>query len=245
MSRHEFFVGYLPASVSVRRLGLVTACVFCLASVLVAPVLGRTGPEIGPSDFGEEISAEGVFVAQPYPMLIARPDAAHPNGRTFLLAGEGKRGAQEFGPGLDGRNARLQGILVKRGDIDMALVSAGEQLRRLNEAAPAPIAVSLGRWRIAGEICDGKCAAGGMRPGVGLAHKACANLCVSGGLPPVLVSAAPVAGRSHFLLGSADGGPVPTTVYDLMATPVLLEGELYRRGDLLVYLVDWKGAKRL
>lgn len=245
MSRCEFFVGYLPAPASIRRFSLATACVLCLVFALLAAILGRARLDIGASDFGEEISAEGVFVAQPYPMLIARPDAAHPDGRTFLLGGEGKRGAQEFGEGLDGRNARLQGILVKRGDIDMALVSAGDQLRPLNGAASTPTTIPLGRWRIAGEICDGKCAAGGMRPGAGLAHKACANLCVSGGLPPILVSAAPAAGRSFFLLGSEDGGAVPQAVYDLMAAPVLLEGELYRRGDLLVYLVDWKRAKRL
>lgn len=244
MSKRDFFVGYLPASASLRRSAVVGACVIFAVFIFLAAMLGRTRLDIGASVFGEEIAASGIFVARPYPMLVSGPDAANPHGRTFLLGGEGKRGAQDFGAHLDQRVARLEGILVKRGDIDMALVSAEDQLRPLPETAASPKKVSLGKWRISGEICDGKCVAGGMRPGAGLAHKACANLCVSGGLPPVLVSASPVAGRNFFLLGAEDGGPAPLAVQDLMASPVALEGELWRLGNMLLFLVDWQKTQR-
>lgn len=89
-----------------------------------------------------------------------------------------------------------------------------------------------------GEICDGKCAAGSMRPGDGLAHKACANLCISGGLPPVLVMDLPVAGSTVVLIAGPDGGPMPKALYDLVALPVQIEGQLERRDDLLVFRAD-------
>ena len=82
-----------------------------------------------------------------------------------------------------------------------------------------------------------------MRPGVGLAHRACANLCISTGLPPVLVTSAPVEGSAYLLLANADGGAAPAAIADLVALPVTLEGELERRGDLLIFRVDWSKAK--
>jgi hypothetical protein len=99
-------------------------------------------------------------------------------------------------------------------------------------------ATPLGRWRITGEICDGKCYSGSMRPGNGLAHKACANFCILGGVPPVFVSTAPVEGSSFMLLADAAGGPLPGRLYDLVALRLQLEGELERRGDLLVFKVN-------
>lgn len=244
MSASDFFVGYLPAPRSVRRAAVVVAAALCGVFAALAIVVGRTPTDIGPSDYGEDIASTGVFLARPYPLLVAPPDAAHPQGRTFLLGGEGKRGAQDFGRDLDGRTARLEGILVKRGEIDMALVSAADQLKRVDVAAVAPKREPLGRWRVSGEICDGKCVAGGMRPGVGIAHKACANLCISGGLPPVLATPRPIAGRSYLLLAGRDGGPAPASMADLTAAPVTLEGDVTRVGDLLVFAVDWDKAQK-
>lgn len=244
MSQSEFFVGYLPAPRATRRAAMVFAVLLCVAFAGLAAVVGRTPFDIGSSQYGEDIAATGVFVARPYPLIVAAADAAHPHGRTLLLGGEGKHGAQDFGRSLDGRLARLEGVLVARGDIDMALVGGADQLRPVDGAAVAPQAAPLGRWRIAGEICDGKCAAGGMRPGTGLAHKACANLCISTGLPPVFVASKPIEGRSSLLLASRDGGPAPELIADMTAVPVTLEGDVVRLGDLLVFRVDWDRARR-
>lgn len=244
MSDRDFFVGYLPASYRLRRLALAATVLLCGAFAALALVVGRTPAAIGPSDYGEDIVATGVFVARPYPLLVTAPDAAHPKGRTLLLGGEGKRGAQDFGRDLDSRTARLEGIIVKRGEIDMALVGGADQLKPVDSAHAAPRGERLGRWRVTGEICDGKCVAGGMRPGAGIAHKACANLCISGGLPPVLVTAAPIEGRSYLLLAGKDGGPAPDTVADLTAIPLTLEGDLVRLGDMLILSADWSTARK-
>jgi hypothetical protein len=96
---------------------------------------------------------------------------------------------------------------------------------------------------VTGEICDGKCYAGAMHPGTGLAHKACASLCISGGVPPVFVSAAPVGNTIFLLLADHDGRPAPSRMQDFIGLPVTLDGEVRHVGDLSVLRADWATAK--
>lgn len=81
--------------------------------------------------------------------------------------------------------------------------------------------------------------------GNGLAHKACANLCIAGGLPAVLVTALPVEGSTVVLLADADGGPMPAGLLDLTAVPVEMTGHLERRDDLLIFRIDTGSARAL
>jgi hypothetical protein len=125
------------------------------------------------------------------------------------------------------------------------MLLVGDDDVKREAAAGAPVAgPSLGRWRVAGEICDGKCYAGAMRPGTGLAHKACALLCVDGGAPPVFVSGAPVEGMGFFLMAGLDGGPVPIDLSQVAGTPVVVEGEIVTMGDLAILKADWTRALR-
>lgn len=89
-----------------------------------------------------------------------------------------------------------------------------------------------------GEICDGKCYTGAMRPGEGLAHRACANVCLVGGVPPVFVSTDRIDGEEFLLMADADGGPVTDALLDHVATLVEVEGDVERRGDILVFRID-------
>ena len=84
-----------------------------------------------------------------------------------------------------------------------------------------------------------------MRPGRGLAHKACANLCVAGGVPPVFVSSQPVEGSEFLMISGPDGGPIPDALYDLMAQYIQIEGQITRHGDLLVFAMDADTAEVL
>ncbi|MEL6747390.1 MAG: hypothetical protein AAFO79_06230, partial [Pseudomonadota bacterium] len=196
-----------------------------------------------------------------------------PTGKTIMLAGQGKRGVQRRAARLDGSLVEASGIAIQRGELVTLQVAGGQRgLKMVSPAvedspstasrdtasgkpiaAPAPDqpgataipSEQLGRWRLAGEMCDGKCLSGAMRPGTGLAHKACANLCLIGGAAPVFVTAAPVAGSQFLLMGAADGGPLPDTMLDQTARLIELDGTLERRGDLLVFLIDPATAKLL
>jgi hypothetical protein len=81
-----------------------------------------------------------------------------------------------------------------------------------------------------------------MRPGTGLAHKACANVCVMGGVPPVLVTTAPVAGSRFLLMGDPAGHALPDGFRDHTAIPQRMDGAVRRLGDLLVFRTDVNAA---
>lgn len=188
--------------------------------------------------FTPDTSISGIYQADPYPMLRAAADKDHPEGRTVLLAGFGKQGAQKDMENFSGKAANVSGFYIKRGSIDMLIYDNAKAADDVPSDAASP-AKPEGRWRIGGEICDGKCTAGAMTPGKGLAHKGCANLCISGGLPPLLVTEMPVKGSNFLLLADEKGGPLASGTWErLVARPVILEGEVESRGDLLVLKTD-------
>lgn len=239
--RDDFFIGWagrLPAAHAGFLRGAVASvlCAFLLLGLALARSLDDPG---GGTDVGGEQALRGVLTALPYPTLTLAGDHATPAGHTILLTGGGKIGP-EFDPSLDGATVIATGTILRRGALEMLQVS--EPLRRADTALPAPIVTQLGVWRITGEICDGKCYAGSMRPGTGLAHRACANLCVAGGVPPVFVATGAIEGATHLLLGDPRGGALADRFRDLTALRVRLDGRVERRGDLLVFLPDLRGA---
>jgi hypothetical protein len=236
--RDDFFVGWsgrLPQRhAHFLRAAIATAVVaFLLIGFALAHATDDPGTGTVDWDAGEK-TLQGVLTIRPYPLLHLA------NGHTLMMAGPTQVGP-DFDPALDEGTVEATGVMAKRGALDMLITNS--RLRGIAGQGTVAAVVPLGRWRITGEICDGKCYAGAMRPGAGLAHKACANFCILGGVPPVFVSTAPVEGASFMLLADAAGGPLPDSLYDLVALRVQLEGELERRGDLLVFKVDLNRAR--
>lgn len=247
MRPNAFFIGWQrQVQPGLRRFLLLAALAVPLGGGALALLLGAAaddpaGPRFAllpgapmPLPLGDA-ALTGVLTLAPYPVLHLPPDSAAPRGRAVLLADDGKRGAT-IDAALAGRSVSAQGFALARGDIDM-LVLAGPP-RAAEVALPAIATESLGRWRITGEICDGKCAAGGMRPGTGLGHRACAALCLDGELPAIFVATAPVAGHAFLLLGAANGTRLPPDLRAHIGLRVTLEGAVERRGGMLVFLVD-------
>ena len=240
-----FFIGWTNRVPPGMRLPLLSAAAGVLAVMLaIAALLGRAGADPGSGNWAGEATLHATFTALPYPLLRVPPDAAHPQGHTVLLSAFGKAQVANAAA-LDGQPVQASGALIARGDLQMLVVNDSAQLYAAPALPPPDAAVKLGRWRIAGEICDGTCAAGAMRPGAGIAHRACASLCLEGDIPPLLVSVQPAAGSSFFLLAGADGGPIPQSLRRLTGVRLRLDGELERRGDLLVFRVDPASAEIL
>jgi hypothetical protein len=98
---------------------------------------------------------------------------------------------------------------------------------------------------LAGEIVDSKCFFGVMNPGELKPHRACAVRCISGGIPPVLC-VRDAAGRAcYFWLVGPEGEPIGRALLDFVAEPVLVEGEVRRRGEELVLYTDPRGVRRI
>ncbi len=248
-----FFVGYLNALPPGLRLFLsVVAVAFAglFAGIAFAVALSQDDPGDGRFRFDLRYQTmTGFLEEKPYPLLHLPPSEDHPQGRTIMLSGGGKRGVQAAAAEFAGQMVDAGGIIIRRGDLDMLQVGGKVRIRP-TVAADVPIftpvePVDLGRWRLTGEICDGKCYAGAMRPGTGLAHKACANVCLIAGVPPVFVSTAPVDGRIFFLMSDADGNPLTEHLLDHVAQSVRIDGQVERRGDLHVFKVDLATLERL
>lgn len=249
LGRDEFFIGWagLPQRGLGSFLSLVTLyCVVGFGAVAFAVAATQDDPGDGAfrGDFGRQ-TITGVVETQPYPLLYVVESERFPAGHVIMLSGGGKNGAQRQTGVFDGSLVEASGAIIKRGDLDMLQLRGGQRGMMIasdaaaeGDEAPIPAPVPLGRWRLTGEICDGKCYAGAMRPGAGLAHKACANLCLIGGTPPVFVSTDPVEGQSFFLLADLEGGPVTEEILDHVALLVQVEGLIERRGDLLVFRID-------
>ncbi len=244
-----FFVGYFKkVPPEIRSFALIAGAGLVGLLVIVAVLLPLGTIDPGSGRYADDLrggSLTGVVDPLPYPILRVPAKDGTP-ARAVLLGGQTKVGAQER-VAVGTPVIEVGGVFVRRGDIEMLLISGNGAKA---SAAPLPLfqpapSEDLGRWRLTGEICDGKCYGGAMKPGRGLAHKACANLCITEGLPPVLVMELPVEGSTVVLLAAEDGGPMPDALLHLTAVPIQLEGRLERRDDLLIFRVDQSSIQRM
>ncbi|MEM8838151.1 MAG: hypothetical protein AAGE89_08670 [Pseudomonadota bacterium] len=258
MNRHEaevnaehreapFFVGYLNRLPDGLGLFLFLAIVGFIAGMGGAGFFlsaSQTDPGSGdPGWSGGRQELIGRLEFRPYPVLRV-PAADGEGARTYLLAGMGKRGAYGRSEEFDGLMVRAEGFISNRGSVSMMqVIGARRGLVEADEHAPPdyypPEPRSLGKWQLTGEICDGKCYAGLMRPGTGLAHKACANLCLFDRVPAVFVSAGPVDGQDTFILANKDGRVLtPEEISPITALYLTAEGEVERIDDTLIFKMD-------
>lgn len=248
MERDDFYVGYLPEAPPAlgRFLRLVVAALLLLV-VAVGGLLASRQSAFDPGvfEFGEVRSFEGTVRSEPHPAL----EIEGPGGdvaRLHLVA-VGKHGAHAETAGLDGRRARLDGTLIYREGETMIEVVPGT-VTALDGAGPGALREAarvedLGVRELHGEIVDSKCHLGVMKPGRGKPHRACAALCLWGGVPPILLLEDEAADRRHVLLAGPDGGPWAVPTLELVAIPVVVRGHLERAGDDLRLRVEDVSAR--
>jgi hypothetical protein len=241
MNRDEkpFFVGYLAVPSRLKGFLIGVMALFVVLMGTMGLVVGVTQDDPGAGAFRFDYGAQtvtGIVQNTPYPTLyVTKGNDRIKAGHTMMLAGPAKNGAQGRTKKFDGQSAVVTGIVLERGSLDML------QVRNVKADENTPTQVpseDLGTWKLSGEICDGKCLAGAMRPGRGLAHKACANLCLLGGVPPVFVTSQPVEGVEFLMIGNSDGGVLSPVMLDNVGAYISIEGQVIRRGDILLFLVD-------
>lgn len=242
-----FFIGYarkVPPTL-VTFIAVFSVCfVAGLGLAALAVSSTESDPGNGAFQWGTPFEQTGLLELRPYPVFrVAGTGGEGP--KTYMLSGQGKRGVFAQAHENDSMPVTLKGVPIRRGDLTMIQVGkvtpTEEGAGDFQTATPVP----LGRWKLTGEICDGKCYAGAMRPGRGLAHKACADLCLTGGVPPVFVSTGPVEGRNFFLLTDRNGNMAGAELDDLLALHIEVEGDVERLDDLLIFKADLENARVL
>ncbi len=264
----DFYIGYLPEAPTevaghVRRWTIATLIVAWAVAALVA--LWQQPFAVSFFDFGQTRSYEGVVQLSPHPLLLVdRPGGA--GSSSYYLVGFGKRG---FGPhdfgkqgvdsdvsNLDGKRVRLEATPIYRDDQTMLEVVAGTVVVEGVEPKDGQVAgssdpalasgrsVSLGIHTLIGEIVDSKCHLGVMKPGNRKAHRACASLCIRGGVPPVFIVREGGSVTEHLLLVGSDGRALNQEVLDWVAEPVEIHGEVIRLDDRWLLKAEPKSFKR-
>lgn len=242
----EFYVGYAasaPPGIVRRVRGVIVVMLIGCAAVTAALAMGFRTSGSGSLSMEPQVFV-GQLIERPYPMLRMMRD-----GRVecVLLVGSGKYGA---GPRVTARNGEVVSVwgtlLVRDGRRMVELADEpGPGRSAVVEGAsadlPARIVREHQRVSLCGEIVDPKCYLGAMKPGDGKAHKGCAILCISGGIPPMLVAAGESQSNpsdSYYLLVDAVGGPLNKRVLPFVAEPVEVTGVVEEWDGLRVLRVD-------
>lgn len=244
MSEDEFFVGYLPTPPGIKRFAgrVIVALLAALVASAALVAVGQRDPGEGAWEDQQSVTLRGYVPSAAYPLLRAVDDRG--GIRTLLVVEEGKHGADRL-LGHRGHFARLTGTILKRGDRMMLELNPGESAIQPISGSPADLAAlsqiipqNMGYITLAGRIVDPKCYLGAMKPGEGKPHKACATLCIRGGIPPMYLAASPGGEPALYLLTGPEGQAIGDALLDHVADAVAISGRVERREDLLIFRID-------
>jgi hypothetical protein len=187
--RDDFYVGYLPLPMAQRRFLRVLIPSLLWTFVLFGGLLAvaQRDPGAATWDTGRPVTRTGTLLARPYPMLLADSQTGNDPEPIFLVE-IGKRGAQTRAAPFAERRVTIRGWPLQRdGRRILELTPDENAIEDLAPAADSPQYSAATPAQLEGEIVDYKCYLGAMKPGDGKTHRSCAELCISGGIPPVLV----------------------------------------------------------
>ena len=240
--RDGFYVNYLPVPAPLRRfLRVITPVLLSMLALITAgaaALMQHPGQGRWPAD---EVALEGLLLSDPWPMLRVQSDQDPQSWSTVLLVDYGKLGATRavIQSGAAGSLARIHGTLITRdGRRVLELAPRPGVIETLSTPDPATITAATptpqpqGPITLEGEIVDPKCFLGAMQPGTGQVHRACARVCIAGGIPPGLIAPAPDGGERFFLLLTADSQSPSTDILEHVGVPVRVTGSLESWGDL-------------
>lgn len=233
----EFFVGYLALPPRLRRFAFAAAVsMLALGAGLAVAVAALREPPARSAQ--ASASLVGRIEARAYGVLWTLEAGRQ---APVLLTRGGKFGAPDAVKALDGQIVRLDGLLLERDGYRLLEVSKVDVSPVVPDATRAQLARLtprvLGPRTLRGEIVDIKCWLGRMKPGDGRTHRACAQFCIAGGIPPVLV-AREGGGTRHYVLTDLAGAAVNEAVLPFVAEPVELTGEAAALGGMLFLRVD-------
>jgi hypothetical protein len=256
-----FYIGYdppMPAPLARRvRHAVVAATVLGIGGAAFVALQHRDVAG-GTFEFGTITAVTGVVVERPYPALRIAGRAA-----STLLVAPGKHGAAPLVRGLADRAVVVRGQRIVRDGHEMLEIAAvsdnGSPGTRPGQHPGSRPGSRSGQGpgsrpgqgpggrpvTLRGEIVDSKCFLGVMTPGQGKTHRACASLCLRGGIPPALFVEDVGKGRL-VLLVSPSGDPLDAAAVAARAfEPTEMAGTLSQADGWWVLRTDPATWRRL
>lgn len=233
MPDKSFFVGYLNMPQPLRSLYRKIAIMALGGALFLAAAVGHfQNPfTVSKNEYQQYQSYTGWYYEDPYPRLavnIPGSDSMY----SYLLVAPGKF---RFQPEIrldSGSPATLSGAAIYTDDQVMLEVQK-QSIKRLEGEARPPSAISfLGDVTVKGEIIDSKCYFGAMNPARFKPHRACASLCIRGGITPILLVEKGHHAFDYLILTSDKGRPLNQAILDYIAEPVSVSGQIMARDGL-------------
>jgi hypothetical protein len=240
VTTHEFFIGWLPMPKSYARFLGPWTIVLLMAAVMLA--VGMAAVQLPPGsarwNVDDEVTLHGQVTLLPYAALRIIDEQGQP--RTVMIVSSGKYGALSRLVDYDRQLVSVRGTLLHRDDrwmlelldVDNAIVP------RSGSTIPEPQRQLIGKQKLCGEIIDSKCYLGAMRPGGDKTHKACAILCLKGGVPPMFITRDTQGKETYYLLTSPDGSSLSPECYNYVGDRVTVSGKVEHVGDLRILRLD-------
>jgi hypothetical protein len=249
-TEEPLFIGWADTPEADRRFFLRAGIGLAVGAAILGFGSAALRPPPGTGRWDPDAVREwrGVVSAEPYALLRTLDLGGGP--RTALLSCLGKCGVAARVGALAGQSVVVKGSLIQRGPHSMIAVDeVGDWIRAdrgvvADPALTLPAAEVLGDVDLTGEILDSKCWFGAMRPSEGKVHKACAALCIRGGIPPAFFARGRDGQGALMIMtdGSRAHGP---GLLPLVADPVRVSGRVRRVGDLLLLDAALAGIRRI
>jgi hypothetical protein len=238
---YEFYIGYAPRLP--RRIArTVFRTVIGLSALMIAAALVLVFAQQpfarSTFEFQQYRDFTGVVELKPYPTLVVEHPGAQDYSR-YLLVAPGKHGADAEVRAFTGKQVALRGSLIYRDGHTMIELVPGS-LKEQHPAAGQASVTNLGAVTLTGEIVDSKCYLGVMNPGRTKVHRDCAARCISGGIPPALVTT-----DGFYLLVGGDGRPLNEELIPWVAETIEVHGELESSGETLILRMEPASFRRL
>ena len=226
----EFYVGHLPIPKGHRKFVITLIAFLAVWSLGMATIITMTMRDPGPAQWntGEMQTWTGTLIEKPYPMLV--PD--DPDEPALLVVAMGKQGAHDRLAPFFNQHVQLAGYELNRDGRRLIELDADESAITLasDQSANPPIQwtpFASGRQiALTGEIVDGKCYFGAMKPGDGIGHRSCAVLCIRGGLPPMFVTTDHQGHRTYTLLTIDGSTKLNEHTLKLVGQPAIITGQI-------------------
>ncbi|MDY6936316.1 MAG: hypothetical protein SWY16_01515 [Cyanobacteriota bacterium] len=245
----EFYVNYASVPPSYRRFLIRFIPLLVAGVVLFALVLSGIHDQFNLGKIQGNFELEGLLVGEPVPHLVV-PRSGDVSSNVpfsrYVLSGTGKTSPKAEVLEQVGKWVKLDGIVVSRNHLSVIAARSAEPIEPPENVISTPNAgTSLGEYSLVGEIVDGKCYPGVMKPGQTKTHRGCAIRCLSGGVPAVFRVQNDRNDVMYFLLADEAGQAVNDRILDLVADPIRITGEVMQYDDMFVLQADPTAYERV
>ncbi|MCX8473199.1 MAG: ferric reductase-like transmembrane domain-containing protein [Sediminibacterium sp.] len=259
LSESPFYIGWKNIIPKTHfRFAVLYPLVVLVFMITSAIIIVLNEQKIAQVNYINPYSITGKIISEPFPALIQKSGKdiyGNPNFTVFPIVNAFKFGADSvianfFNKENINRNqiVTIAGAATQRDKHQIIELTEG-----LNSITPTKsldteetkLILIEKNIRLSGEIIDPKCYFGVMNPGEGKPHKACATLCISGGIMPVFSYLNNNNKKCYAVIKSNQQPLLFPQIKDFIADPIAVKGDLYSFYNWQVFIIQPQSIIRL